>query len=86
MKSKMNFKTMKKSSKDAFITYASSLEDDRRALLYMTQKDVYNVLRDSVISACINLENHTCSFDSDTFQNFLSYIVSLPKESAVRLE
>lgn len=67
---------------DAFITYASSLEDDRRALLYMTQKDVYNVLRDSVISACIDLENHTCSFDSDTFQNFLSYIVSLPKESA----
>ena len=66
---------------DAFIAYASSLGDDKRALLYMTQRDVYNVLRDSVISACIDLENHTCSFDSDTFRNFLSYISSLSKES-----
>ena len=71
---------------DAFIAYASSLGDDKRALLYMTQRDVYNVLRDSVISVCVDLENHTCSFDSDTFRNFLSYISSLPKENTEELD
>lgn len=71
---------------DAFIAYASSLGAEKRTLLYMTQRDVYNVLRDSVISACVDLENHTCSFDSDTFRNFLSYISSLPKESTEELD
>ena len=71
---------------DAFIDYASSIKDGSRALLYMTQNDVYYALRDSVISECINLKNHNCSFNSDTFRKFLMYIASLPKENTEDLD
>ena len=67
---------------EAFIDFSNSMNDGKRALLNMTQNDVYNTLRDSVISECIDLEKHTCSFDSDMFRAFLEYIVSLPKENS----
>ena len=70
---------------DLFIQYANSLKDGSRALLYMTQNDVYSALRDSVISECIDLDNHTCSFDSYTFREFLAYIASLPRENTEEL-
>lgn len=71
---------------EAFIAFSDSLTDGKRVLLSMTQNDVYNALRDSVISECVDLENHTCSFDSDIFLHFLEYISALPQESAEKID
>ena len=38
-----------------------------------------------MISECIDLDNHTCSFDSYTFREFLAYIASLPRENTEEL-
>lgn len=66
---------------EAFITLSDSLTTGKSILLSMTQEDVYNALRDSIIAECIDFENHTCSFDSDIFIHFLEYIDSLPQEN-----
>lgn len=71
---------------EAFITLSDSLTTGKSILLSMTQEDVYNALRDSIIAECIDFENHTCSFDSDIFLHFLEYIASLPQENTAEMD
>lgn len=71
---------------EAFITLSDSLTTGKSILLSMTQEDVYNALRDSIIAECIDFENHTCSFDSDIFLHFLEYIDSLPQENTEEMD
>lgn len=71
---------------EAFITLSDSLTTGKSILLSMTQEDVYNALRDSILAECIDFENHTCSFDSDIFIHFLEYIDSLPQENTAEMD
>jgi len=62
----------------SFIDYSGGLSG-QQAIYSMTQNGVYNALKNSVLSECIDFENSTCSFDSGTFAEFLNYYASMPQ-------
>ncbi len=71
---------------EKFIEFADSMPDGKSVILTTTQNDVYNELRDSMISECVDFENNICSFNSRVFMHFVEYISSLPQENTEQID
>lgn len=64
------------------IDVAEALPDDKAFMKY-EDKDYYinNYQKSAYFAQFVDMENHTCDFENETFYRFLNYIASLPDEA-----
>jgi len=70
---------------DALLNLAEGLPGDQRLFAYAKSGTaMHNLLKNSVLSQCIDLTAGSASFDSPTFLRYLSLLSSLPAQAEVR--